>query len=72
MIYGRIECGVSVMDWWCRLDPAHSGGCVPRQETPEERVNDQVEKDRQRELSRIIEEDLDSWFDETHIVRGED
>lgn len=31
-----------------------------------------AEEDSQQELNRIIEEDLDSWFDEDYIVRGED
>ncbi|MFF0139704.1 hypothetical protein ACFYRN_25025 [Streptomyces sp. NPDC005227] len=33
---GRVECGTSVQDWWCRLDPGHSGGCIPRRKTPDE------------------------------------
>lgn len=31
-----------------------------------------IMKDRQQELVRIVEEDLDSWYDEDHIIRGED
>lgn len=35
-------------------------------------VEDPIERDRRGELARIIEEDLDFWFDEDHIVRGTD
>ncbi|MFG2352627.1 hypothetical protein [Streptomyces sp. NPDC048521] len=28
---GRVECGMSSgRDWWCQLQPGHSGDCVPR------------------------------------------
>ncbi len=34
--------------------------------------SDSIEEERRFELRQFIEADLDSWFDETHIIRGED